>query len=471
MPQIKHVVHLMLENRSLDNVLGWLYADTNNRPPVNLIDVQNPPVYNGLETTFYNLDAENNQHFVGTTPAGNTTIPPLDPQEIFQHVHTQCYTPLQGGPPAASPEMGGFYLDYANSFAGPVGSADDIMMAYPPESLPVLNGLARNYAVCDKWFASVPSQTFCNRAFAATGNSIGTNWLTKESQAWVNNSLFMDFTSPTHWNVLSENNCDTPDHWMIYYSELWFLSTKFCFTRDLFTSLQDSSFDQHFAGIESFYAQAANGTLPAYSFLEPDWGLKFWKLGINGNDYHPPCNVSSGEAFVQQVYNAISQGPGWNETLLIITFDEHGGTYDHYPINTNATPPWGQSTPPVCECDFGFDTFGVRVPAVFISPWIQQGVVFRQPEGSIPFDHTSIIATVLNWMQVDPDKWNLGERVANAPTFEGILNLTTPRTDLSDIQIKANPSNDATQTMPVSDLQMLITARAWRHAADLNKHL
>lgn len=459
MPQIKHIVHLMLENRSLDNVLGWLYADTGNRPAVNLLDTPSPPTYNGLEKGYYNLSgggALKEKHFVSLAPPGKLTIPSFDPHEVFLHVHRQCYTSVATGQASATPEMGGFYQDYATHFDSP----DEIMMAYSPDDLPVLNGLARNFAVCDQWFASVPSQTFCNRAFAATGNSIGYNRLTQQTMGWVDNSLFVDFTSPTHWNVLSANGRNTPQDWMIYYHQLWWLS-DYCLTRDLFSQLQDNSLDPHFAGIAQFYTAAQEGKLPAYSFLEPDWGLMYWKFGIEGTDYHPPGNVGRGEAFVQQVYDALSKGPAWQETLLIITFDEHGGTYDHYPIHTNAAPPVTPSVPG--EHNFGFDTFGVRVPAILVSPWVPSGAVFRMPEGQTPFDHTSVIATVLDWMQIDRSLWKLGARVAAAPTFDQVLCLQTPRTDRPAITAPAYVRSN--MPAPVSDLHQLITARAWRHTA------
>ena len=105
------------------------------------------------------------------------------------------------------------------------------------------------------------------------------------------------------------------------------------------------------------------------------------------NDQHPPHNVSYGESLIASVYNAVRGGPGWQNTLLIITYDEHGGCYDHV-VPPPATPPGGQSPD-----GFDFSSFGVRVPAVIVSPWVPKGSVIRPP-GDTPFDHTSIIATL-----------------------------------------------------------------------------
>ena len=137
----------------------------------------------------------------------------------------------------------------------------------------------------------------------------------------------------------------------------------------------------------------------------------------------------------------------WDNTLLMVTFDEHGGTYDHVPPPSNATPPGLSGPPPLPggECGFQFDRFGVRVPTIMISPWIKKHTVFRsltddihrpQRNGSYrtPYDHTSTLKSVLNWdrfgIQVDEKKF--GGRVANAPTFESVLNVPgeSARTDI-----------------------------------------
>ncbi len=105
------------------------------------------------------------------------------------------------------------------------------------------------------------------------------------------------------------------------------------------------------------------------------------------DDEHPPHNVAYGEELIAAVYNAVRSGPGWKQTLLLITYDEHGGCYDHV-VPPAATPPGG-NTPD----GFNFDTFGVRVPAVIVSPYVRRGSIIRAP-GATPFDHTSIIATL-----------------------------------------------------------------------------
>ena len=111
------------------------------------------------------------------------------------------------------------------------------------------------------------------------------------------------------------------------------------------------------------------------------------------NDQHPPHDIRPGEALIAEVYQAVARSPQWNETVLLITDDEHGGCYDHFPPPNHATPPDPDAPPG--QDGFLFNRFGVRVPTVVVSPWIEAGTVCRAP-GRVPFDHTSIIATVRN---------------------------------------------------------------------------
>ena len=115
------------------------------------------------------------------------------------------------------------------------------------------------------------------------------------------------------------------------------------------------------------------------------------------------------------MYQAVRNSPHWHETLLIVTFDEHGGTYDH------VAPQWGAINPDGVHGEkfFDFDLFGARVPTILVSPYVQPGTVFRPDSDSkYPFDHTSFIKTLLRWAGVDLSKVNLGKRMPHAPTFE-----------------------------------------------------
>jgi phospholipase C len=258
--------------------------------------------------------------------------------------------------------------------------------------LPVLSGLAQGFAVCDYWFGSAPTETLPNRAFVNAGTSQGhMDDKTKK------------YTCPSIYGLLSTNNIS----WAIYgYDDP-------PLTRQDFTDTTNAD-ESHFGLFTDFQSAAAAGTLASYVFLEPSWSA-------TGNSQHPNYNVALGEQLIHDVYYALRNGPNWNQTLLIITYDEHGGCYDHVPPPQGALPPDNSAG----EYGFDFTRFGPRVPTVLVSPLIAAGTVFRVPDGSVPFDHTSILKTL-------ETRWSLPSltaRDAAAPDVSAALTLTTPRTD------------------------------------------
>jgi phospholipase C len=211
------------------------------------------------------------------------------------------------------------------------------------------------------------------------------------------------YTCPSIYSLLSSNNIS----WTIYgYDDP-------PLTRQDFTDITNAD-ESHFGLFTDFQSAAAAGTLASYVFLEPSWGA-------TGNSQHPNYDVALGEQLIHDVYYALRNGPNWNKTLLIITYDEHGGCYDHVPPPQGAVPPDHSAG----EDGFDFTRFGPRVPTVLVSPLIAAGTVFRVPAGSMPLDHTSILKTL-------ETRWslpNLTARDAAAPDVSAALTLATPRTD------------------------------------------
>jgi phospholipase C len=374
---IDHVVVLMLENRSFDSMLGRLYPSG---PGFDGVPEGASNWAGGIEyPAWTSVPDAPNPYF----------IPTPDPEEFFANMTAQIYG---SGPPPAAGDMSGFARDYAS-----VAEADprNIMHGYTEDQLPVLSKLAKAFAVSDRWFASAPNQTWPNRFFvhAATANG------------YINNSpIHVPYMMETVFNRLSDNDRS----WRIYYHDV---------PQTLTLSRIWSGLPDHLYSFEnSFMADAMAGRLPNYSFIEPRY---FADPLVNRlpNDQHPPHDVALGERLIARVYDAVRNGAGWERTLLIITFDEHGGLWDHVPPPA-ATPPG----PPYSD-KFKFDRYGVRVPSVLISPWIPAGTVLRPPDGGYPFDHTSIIAT-LNAL-FGPFK-PLTKRDAAAPTLLGCLSLDTP---------------------------------------------
>jgi phospholipase C len=163
-----------------------------------------------------------------------------------------------------------------------------------------------------------------------------------------------------------------------------------------------------------FLTDARNAQLPGYSFIEPRY---FDFFGMKANDQHPPHDVSLGELLIAEVYEALRNSPLWEQSLLIILSDEHGGLYDHQPPPSTINPDGKNATDPV----FQFDRLGPRIPAVLVSPYIPKGTIDHQD-----YDHTSVLATVKKAFNL-PDF--LTQRDANAHTFEHNLSLEAPRSN------------------------------------------
>ena len=464
MKNIEHIVYLMLENRSFDHALGWLYQKDK---PKHFIPDTNQ-VYNGLLTgNYYNPDAQGVKHPVYQIPRStNPDLPTTDPNEPYENVNYQLFGSQQNPPPGTVPTMMGFYKDFATSSDDP----NQIMGCYTPESLPVINWLARMFAVSDAYHSSVPTQTNCNRGFAATGNSIGYEyWHPETLEAWVNNnfadmppwSLDVTFNQRTMWDVLSQHGYNSVDDWMIFYNQTWPDNEgNYCFTQDLFWPTMKNK-SEHFSDISHFFDMIQQDKLPKFSFLEPAWYLSTFG---NGNDYHPPANLPPGEQFLFSVYYMIRRQPKlWANTLIIINFDEHGGTYDHQLPPSNAAPPWanpmhGTPMPQAFEKNFDFKRFGVRVPLILASSRVAESTVFRSGIAT-PFDHTSVIATVLNHFGIPKDNWKLGSRTYYAPTFENVVSLDEPRMDIPDLELAEPLTSINAEDLPPNDLQKMVLHR------------
>ena len=430
---IDHVIVLMLENRSFDMMLGFLYDDRGN------VSLSGQP-FDGLTGSEYNLDASGKKVGVFKIDAKKKYayyMPGADPGEHFQDANVQLFG--KDPPPAGgAATSGGFATNFKAALAydkkekrkilsGTVAS--NIMGMFPREMLPVLSGLARGYAVCDHWFSSVPTQTMPNRAFVCAGTS----------QGHMDDATH-SFTVPSIFGLLSQHGVS----WAIHGYDTPPL------TRGDFPDTLSAP-DANFGLFTDFQAAAARGTLPAYTFLEPEWSP-------TGNSQHPNYNVALGEQLIHDVYYALRHGPAWERTLLIITYDEHGGCYDHVPPPSGAVPP--DATPG--EFGFDFRRFGVRVPAVLVSPLIAPGTVFRSP-GATPIDHTSILKTVAErWL---PPGTSLTKRDAAAPSLAGVLSLATARTDdpLDGVTVpKAPGPSPFSLASPPSHLQQVHAASVAR---------
>jgi phospholipase C len=453
MENIEHVVVVMFENRSFDNLLGWLYDNQTNPPKFN-IPSQTPPTFEGLTVnTFSNQINSTAPPVFAARPTSawpscpnRNQVPTPDPNEEFENVTTQIYGKSSPGP-GDPPNMSGFLQDYSTTDAGP-NSAGQIMQSYGPEEANVINDLARSFAVCDHWFASVPSQTWPNRGFVHTGSSDG----------HFNNDNCEWYQIPTIFNILQ----DQGKSWAVFFDG-GLVSLTYWQLPDL-GSLRGNFKDlAAFSQLCQAQPDADPATkLPLYSFIEPRFAADL--LGLNQpNDYHPPHNICRGETFLASVYQAVQQSPYRDKILLFVTFDEHGGTYDHVPPPTGAVAPI--PGPISRDGTFGFDRYGVRVPAIVVSSYVEPGTVFRASVGEQPYDHTSVLATLRNWptLALNPANFLPSPRIKTAPTLDRVLTRMkgNENSNWPDITAKCTiDGKDISPDTPLNDLQKSLLAGA-----------
>ena len=231
-------------------------------------------------------------------------------------------------------------LEHPESYA-------EVMGYHVRSQIPVLYALADEYVLCDHWYASVMGPTWPNRFFmhAATSGGVTTN----ASSGGLT----------TIWDRLAEAGISHAN----YYSDLPWAWGGFANPLLPYTE-----------NIDSFFSAAQAGTLPAFSIIDPNFGIL--PGGEGGNDDHPDHDIQLGQIFLASVYQALANSPQWSRCLLIITYDEHGGFYDHVspPTTTDERPE--------------FEQLGFRVPSLVIGPYVRRGCI-----DSTQMEHVSIIAT------------------------------------------------------------------------------
>jgi phospholipase C len=399
-----NVFVLMLENRSFDHMLGFsgiTGQDATDGNPTSLRGLA------GVESNTY----EGTRY---TVAAGADETMTVDPGHEFADVLEQLAGANASYVPGRYPPVdnSGFVSDYAVSHTGGEGNAagniGDVLKCFTAEQLPVLNALAREFAVCDNWYASVPGPTWPNRMFACAASSDGLDHspTTAEILTWE----MLDGVSFAHGSIFDALARKSETGWRIYSGDY------FPFAGALKgVSLSD------IADIDDFASQVAKPGYPwLYTWIEPNYGDVAAGSFKGGNSQHPCDGVAPGEALIKSVYEAIRNSPHWDSSLLIITWDEHGGFYDHVapPL---ATPPG--DTPPGSKYNqygFTFDRYGVRVPAIIVSPRIPRNTIDHRL-----YDHSSIPATLAAAFDLKP----LTDRDAAANNLLSLLSLPVARTD------------------------------------------
>ncbi len=443
--RIKHVVVLMLENRSFDHMLGYLPGVdgiANNRQScVNYLDPRNP----SEKTAFH---VEKARYF--GIPEGD--IPPPvkvsgietdlygGPSHSFPAASEQLYNdewgPAGAGVKGATPTTNnGFVKAYAAglmrdyqgwadkdpNFKMPIAAPRDhvavAMNAFTPRQLPVINGLAKAFCVCDKWFSEVPGPTEPNRLFMHAATSVGL----------VHNPWEFPIEARTIYEDIDEQGDKS---WAFYSHDLSDASN--------FPALKTQVDRLH--PFDKFAKDLMNpNDFPNYVFLCPRYSNS--RKGF-ANSQHAPYDVRFGEHWIADVYENLRHSKIWEQTLLIVTYDEHGGFFDHvYPPDKNVLPPDAFTSPtaydrqhygymfnektgqPKPQYVFNFDRLGCRVPTILISPWLDEGMV-----ESRQLQHTSVLASVRKMWRLRDQP--LTAREGQAATFDDLLeSRDKPRND------------------------------------------
>jgi phospholipase C len=434
---LKHIVVVMMENRSFDHMFGYLTRE-------GMTDVD------GLTGAEFNLDRDGKRIPVRAFDAEHSNVQRvgealqkrLDPDHSPKGVVTQLGSGYEAGP-----ANGGFVRSFIDSRKAADSVGKDMWMVpmgyYTSKDVPVYDHLARQYCVCDRWYASIPGDTWPNRLYATAGRS-GPN-VAKDSPLLQH----LSFVPPLRalrgapfFDVPAFTRQLDRKQWRWYSHDPGTLRLVDSAYRDLGNLMSDNFafFDQRKVdgltqNLErpivrggSFLDDVARNELPQVSWIDPN----FIDLSVgdpNSNDDHPPSDIRAGQAFVFDVYDALLRSAHWNDTMLVVVYDEHGGFYDH------RMPP-----PLPADDDSGFKTYGIRVPALFAGPRVKRQVLHepapvdgREPREQPQWDHTSLIRTILTAFAKNPDAAikKMPGRVQRAPHLGSLL-LDKPRTDIDD---------------------------------------
>lgn len=419
---IKRIVVLVLENRSFDHMIGWMKKYIN--PSINGVTGRE---CNPFST---NLTQKHSQGFAQEAICFTDDAKYVDPDpgHSFEDVEKQVFGSNH------VPSMDGF-VEQALSVSQNL--SETVMKGFRPENVPIYAKLVQEFAVFDRWFSSIPGPTQPNRLFVYSATSHG-------STSHITRQLAKGYPQKTIFDSLHENGKDFGVYYQNIPTTLFYRNMRKL--KYVFKFHQYSTFKQH----------AKDGKLPNLSVIEPRY---FDIKGFPANDDHPSHDVANGQKLVKEVYETLRASPHWNESLLVITYDEHGGFFDHVKTPyVNVPSPDGNTGP--APSFFKFDRLGVRVPTIMVSPWIKKGTgkinlllsvfykdlrfghlssdfyvlcyaVISSPKGPTPtseYEHSSIPATIKKIFNLTSNF--LTHRDAWAGTFEQVVGqLSSPRTD------------------------------------------
>jgi phospholipase C len=363
LPQIDHILVLMMENHSYDNYLGMLGRRHGEQPRGDGFTLGS----DGMPTA--------------ANPTGDGKV-----QHAFR-MPTTCQLsgkPSQEWKQAHIQFNGGKNDGFVKSDSGPVA-----MGYWNGKDLPWAHSLAATFPLGDRWFAPILGQTQPCRRYLLAATSAG-----------MVDDILPENAVPAPEGTIFDRLDDHKIPWRNYYSS--FPPTSYVFPGEAIEG------HASVVKIEQFFTDAKTGNLPAFAIIDPDFG------NSSGEN---PQNIVHAEVFAASVVQAVMESPAWPRTLLVWTFDEGGGYYDHVPPPPAAAP---DDIPPLQPPPWydGFARYGFRVPAVVVSPWSRPDHVT-----SVVHDHTSILAMVERKWNLPA----LTNRDAAAADLSDFLDLDVPR--------------------------------------------
>jgi len=414
---IEHVVVLMLENRSFDQMLGAfkrvypeLEGISSDAEPRSNLDLNGQPFLQlGNASRIVELDPHHDLDSVLRQIGADPARPGPDPREPAWR---RAINAIWNADPLGwakdlwrarrrrrelprgmmvTPYRGDFLAEYVRCYGdSSPEQRQQIMSYFNIGELPALHELAGHFTICDHWFSSLPGPTWANRFFLHSGTSLGTTWMPEHATDFRSGELF---DQETIFDRLTANGRS----WRIFFHDFpQSLALSRLWTRDSRRNYSViDEFERHAAG--------SHAEFPDYVFIEPQY------LGADANDDHPPHDSLLAQTLIARVYNAIRNNAElWERTLLVVVYDEHGGFYDH------VEPP-GTVCPDGYQAQYSFDRLGVRVPALLVSPWVPAGVWSEQ------LDHTSVGKYLCDKWAIAP----LGNRMARATSLAGAIPSTS----------------------------------------------
>ena len=400
--QVDHIVVLMLENRSFDHMLGYLSLEGGRE------DIDGLPG-DFAQINRHGRDTYEPQHLDRTRFSTEVEDPGHSGKDVREQLaHNNTGFAANFAEHAAA---------YVAKHGGPMPDPGLVMGYYNAGDLPVYDFLAEHFMVCDRWFSSVPGATWPNRLYAVTGGAEGSHDdLSPPLYSLPGFPRFLD-QGGIDWRWYSTDPASLrmidPEYRLGHHERFSFFDKRKLSAKERIAGafLEEGP---------SFLDDAANDQLPEVAWIDPHF-KDAHMLGPNSNDDHPPEDVTAGQDLVLAVYHALRRSKAWPRTLLLITYDEHGGFFDHVP------PPASPDDDP------SFDRYGVRVPAIVVSPLVPPRSTARDGAGErILFDHTSIIKTILLRHCLDEEGRipDMGKRVSQANHLGQVL--SEPRPEIAD---------------------------------------